>query len=67
MKKLLVISLIGFLSLSSFVSKENVKNRKTFKEARWNVYCHGHYATSFTCDCSQSQANLAASVICESY
>jgi hypothetical protein len=65
MKKLLVISLVGILSLSSFVLKE--KDRKIVRVARWNVYCGGHYATSFTCDCTQDQANTAARMICDTY
>ena len=48
MKKLIVLSVVGLLTLSSFGVKENKK--EVVIRARYVIYCSGVYAGTFSCD-----------------
>ena len=65
MKKLVMLSAIGIMSLSSFGTKEVKKEtRVTVKATRYIVYCAGEYTGYFVCDCSSSQVHSIASSMC---
>lgn len=60
MKKLLMLSIVGIMSLSSFGTKETKK--EVVKMSYWKIYCNGvDSGSGFWCDgCSQGSANIIA-------
>lgn len=62
MKKLFVLSVVSIFALSSFTS---VNKSKALKMEMWRTMCaDGSYGGSFYCDCTQSQANQIAHIMC---
>lgn len=64
MKKLLLLSTIGILSLSSFKKLENVKT-KPVAMTYWRVTCGGVASGGFWCEgCTHESAMVIAQRIC---
>lgn len=62
MKKLLILSVIGVFTLSSF---STVEKKEVVKMKYWTAMCaNGTIGGYFACDCTQSQANQIAGVMC---
>lgn len=63
MKKLLVLTVIGVFSLSSFSS---IEKKETVLMQKWYARCaDGTIGGTFVCDCTQSQANQIAGIMCD--
>jgi hypothetical protein len=66
MKKITVLSIVtgSILALSSFTI--NNKSLEQKRDRGWVVTCaDGSYGGSFSCDCTQAQANHFAELMCE--
>lgn len=66
-KGILLASGVVVMSLMSFTSskKEVVKEDAPVKMQIWKVTCgDGSYGGAFQCDCSQTQANQIANIMC---
>lgn len=62
MKKLLILSVIGVFVLSSF---STVKKEEVVKVKYWTAVCvDGSIGGYFACDCTQTQANQIAHIMC---
>ena len=62
MKKLLILSIIGVFSLSSF---STVEKKEVVKAKDWTAICaDGSIGGYFYCDCTQAQANQIAGIMC---
>ena len=67
--KSLVLLVAGIVTLSSFTyNNENIKkkeNSKLVKMQTWKALCaNGSVGGMFDCDCTQSQANAIAYIMC---
>ena len=63
MKKLFLVA-IGIVALSSFTGKESEK--EVVRPQYWRARCaDGSIGGYFHCDCSQSQANAIAAIMCD--
>lgn len=62
MKKILILSVIGVFTLSSF---STVAKKEVVKPQYWTARCaDGSNGGYFMCDCTQEQANAIAVIMC---
>jgi|JI71714B2RNA_FD_contig_31_1866594_length_313_multi_6_in_0_out_0_1 hypothetical protein len=63
MKKILILSVVSIFALSSFTTINSKK--EVVKMKYWTAMCaDGSIGGYFACDCTQSQANQIAHVMC---
>lgn len=61
MKKLLILSVIGVLSLSSF---STIEKKEVVKSQTYVIYCNGVRTGFITCDCTSAQIQSMANTMC---